>query len=551
MSRIGIVGSGIGGLTAALLLSRQGHEVTVFERGSEPGGRVAWEAEGPYRIDKGPTIVLLPDMLRGILEEGGFPAERLELLRCDPMCAVHVRGGRTLRRYDNPAAQMAEIERLYPGEGAGFLRFMSEMAPLFPLGQAAFLERSFPNRRSFFSAGNLKLMARLRAYQSLRAAVGRYFRSEELRDAFSLQSLYIGGAPFRTPGLYTMLPYAEHAFGVWMLRGGYGALPGLIASELRRRGVHFRMNAEVTELTVEDGVCTGVVAEGAVFSFDAVLFNGEFPYLRGLLPPEAVRLLPGGKRRGKAGAVRAEASAAADGPQGIHARAARIREEEGRLPQGGGSRPHGPEPDERADSRYQPSSGCLLIYLGVAKRWAETEVHQFFLPASLDASLRELFGRGVVPADPSYYVFNPVALDSAAAPEGESVLYFLVPVPSGSGTDWEEAAGPLAERVLADAETRGFPGLAAHIRWKRIRTPADAEREGLYGGGSFGIAPVLSQSGVFRPQPKPGGIAGLYAAGASVHPGGGVPIVMQGARMAAHQIAEELRANERRDYSTV
>ena len=487
MSRVAIVGSGIGGLTAALLLSQRGQEVTMYERAPRVGGRVAFEENGRYRIDQGPTIVLLPEMLLSILEEGGLPPESLELLRCDPLYRVHFKSGRTLTKVNGIEAQAAEIERCFPGEGQGFIRFMKEMSGLYPLGKASFLERGFKTRRDFFSVKNLRLMVRLRAYKNLRAAVGNYFRSDELKDAFSLQSLYIGGAPFRTPGLYTMLPYAEHAFGVWMLKGGYGELPRIIARELERRGVCMHTGTEVESLLVDGGRCHGVVVRGQEIAYDAVLYNGDFPHLSNLLP-----------------------------------------EVKGR--------------EYRKD--FMPSSGCLLIYVGVSKQWEESLTHQFFLPDSLNKSLRDLFDRKSIPDKPSYYVFNPVMLDDTAAPEGESVLYFLVPVPAGEEIDWNTAAEPLASQVLADAEERGFPGLTAHTVWRKIRTPADAAKEGLFGGGCFGIAPVLSQSGVFRPQSKPYNIEGLYAAGASVHPGGGVPIVMQGAKLAVHELMKEMNIHE-------
>lgn len=496
VSRVAIVGGGIGGLTAALLLSKRGQEVTLFERAPQVGGRVAFEEQGPYRIDRGPTIVLLPEMLLGILEEGGLPSGSVDLLRCDPLYRIHFKSGRTLTKVDGIEKQAAEIERSYPGEGKAFERFMHEMTELFPQGKASFLERGFKTRREFFSLKNMMLMARLRAYKSLRAAVGQYFQNEELRDAFSLQSLYIGGAPFRTPGIYTMLPYAEHAFGVWMLKGGYGELPRIMSRELERRGVQIQVNTEVESLLVDAGRCRGVVIQGEARAFDAVLYNGDFPHLEQLLPKGVT-----GKGNSKS---------------------------KGEIEKG----------------KFLPSSGCLLIYVGAAKRWEESLTHQFFLPDSLNDSLREVFDRGVIPAKPSYYIFNPTALDKSAAPDGESVLYFLVPVPDNREIDWEAAAGPLAEKVLADAEARGFSGLAANITWQKIRTPADAEQEGMYGGGSFGIAPMLSQSGVFRPQPKPYPIDGLYAAGASVHPGGGVPIVMQGARLAVQELMREMCTHE-------
>ncbi|WNS42604.1 phytoene desaturase family protein [Paenibacillus sp. MMS20-IR301] len=507
MSRVAIVGSGIGGLTAALLLTRQGHEVVMYERAAQVGGRVAFEEEaGGYRIDQGPTIVLLPEMLLDILEEGGLPRSSLTLLRCDPLYRVHFRSGRTLTKYAGAAKQAEEIERLYPGEGKGFLRFMNDMSLLYPKGRASFLERGYRSKREFFSPGNLALMIRLRAYRSLRSAIGQYFRHEELRDAFSLQSLYIGGAPFRTPGIYTMLPYAEHAFGIWMVKGGYGRLPQIMARELESRGVPIHTSTEVESLIVEDGHCRGVAVQGRQISYDAVLYNGDFPHVEALLP---------------AGLFQQERSAA-----GIAAKPGGAPDK--RLPRGS----------------YKPSSGCLLIYAGAAKRWPQSQIHQFFLPDSLNQSLHELFDRGQVPADSSYYVFNPVVLDDSAAPPGESVLYFLIPVPAVPDKDWEHIAEALADKVLRDAESRGFPGLTASIVWRRLRTPADARKEGLFGGGSFGIAPLLSQSGVFRPQPKPYSIKGLYAAGASVHPGGGVPIVMQGAKLAVQELIKEMSGHE-------
>ncbi|MGN7415088.1 phytoene desaturase family protein [Paenibacillus sp. SAF-068] len=485
MKRAAIVGAGIGGLTSALLLNRQGWDVTVYERGSRVGGRIGYEQDGEYRIDQGPTIVLLPEMLLGILEEAGVDRSKIELLRCDPLYRVHYHSGRVMTKMTSREEQTAEIERLFPGESRGFIRFMKDMDTLFPAGRAAFLERAFPRKRDFFTPSLMSLMGRLRAHKSVRKAVGDYFQHEELLDAYSLQSLYIGGSPFGTPGIYSLLPYAEHEYGIWMVKGGYAALPAMLEQELISRGGRVMLNSEVTGLTIKNGICEGIQTAAGAENVDAVIYNGDFPHLSGLLgqSPEAVR-----KRK-----------------------------------------------------PYRPSSGCVLLYVGVDKTWEDTTTHQFFLPPSLEGSLQEVFNQRRIPAKSSFYVFNPVALDKTAAPQGQSVLYFLIPVPDAQGVDWDQESEALAERVLEEAEQRGFPGLRAAIKWKKVRTPADAERDGLYGGGSFGIAPVLFQSGVYRPQPKPfPNIQGLYAAGASVHPGGGVPIVMQSARMAVNQLMKEM-----------
>ncbi|NGZ76181.1 phytoene desaturase family protein [Saccharibacillus alkalitolerans] len=483
--RVAVVGGGIGGLTAALLLSRRGADVTLLEARDRLGGRIAFERdeEDARRIDQGPTIVLLPEMLLSILEEGGIERGRIKLIESDPLYRIHYSDGRVMTKRRRPEHQSKEIDRLFPGEGEGYMRYMNHMRDLYPGAQKAVLERTFPRRRDFFTPRQIRLLGKLQAHRSVKAASARFFKHPDLIDAYSLQSLYIGGQPAGTPGVYSILPYAEHEFGIWMIEGGYARLPVILEEELRSRGVDIRLNTRVDRMVVEDGRCRGFVANGRREEYDAVLFNGDFPLLLPLL--------------------------------------------EG-LPESAQSKP------------YRPSSGCVLVFVGTSKRWTDTAAHQFFLPDSLTDGLQAIFERGMIAANPSFYVFNPVELDPNAAPEGESVLYFLIPAPDASRIAWSKEGRRLARKVLQAAERRGYPGLRESIKWIKLRTPEDARRDGNYVGGSFGIAPILGQSGPFRPQPKPfKSIDGLYAAGASVHPGGGVPIVMQGARMAVNQLLKE------------
>ncbi|WP_172256047.1 phytoene desaturase family protein [Saccharibacillus deserti] len=483
--KVAIVGGGIGGLTAALLLSRQGAEVTLLEGRDRLGGRIAFEQGGEpaAQIDQGPTIVLLPEMLLSILEEGGVERERIKLIEADPLYRIHYSDGRMMTKRRRPEDQAKEIERLFPGESEGYIRYMNQMRDMYPGAKASVLERTFPRKRDFFAPRQVRMLGRLQAHRSVRAAAARYFKHKDLIDAYSLQSLYIGGQPAGTPGVYSILPYAEHDFGIWMIEGGYARLPVILEEELRARNVEIRLNTRVERLSVETGRCRGIVVDGVREGYDAVLFNGDFPNLLPLLEgqPEANRKKP-----------------------------------------------------------YRPSSGCVMVYMGTSKRWEDTAAHQFFLPESLGDSLQAVFERGMIPANPSFYVFNPIELDPEAAPEGESLLYFLIPAPDASRISWAKEGRRLARKVLQSAERRGFPGLRDSIKWIKLRTPEDSRKDGNYVGGSFGIAPILTQSGPYRPQPKPfQTIDGLYAAGASVHPGGGVPIVMQGARMAVNQLLKE------------
>ncbi|ANE47250.1 capsular biosynthesis protein CpsH [Paenibacillus swuensis] len=483
-----IIGGGVGGLTTALLLSASGEEVTIYERGNRLGGRLAYESNGTYRIDQGPTIVLLPEMLLEILEEAGISRDRIPLIPCDPMYRIHYADGTSFDKYSDPKKQQDEIESKFPGESGAFLRYMETMKELFIHGKEAFLERAFLKKSHFFTFKNVRLLHKMRVHKSVRALAAEFYKDSRLVDAFSLQTLYIGGAPFQSPALYSLIPYAEHAYGIWYVKGGYASLVDLLEEELVRRGVHIRLQSEITSIKVEHQRCEGVVlSDGSEHAHFQVVYNGDFPHLMSLLPNVTKRMKP--------------------------------------------------------KPRYIPSSGCVLVYLGLDKRWEEAPAHQFVLPPSLTDSLRAVFEEGRIPNEPSFYMFNPTALDDGAAPEGESVMYMLIPVPPAvSGVHWDEEVPALVDRVLQLAEERLFPGLREAIVWQQVRTPIDAVREGLYGGGSFGLAPLLSQSGVFRPQFAPLPIQGLYTVGASVHPGGGIPIVMQGAKLLTSHLEKERKA---------
>lgn len=482
--KMAFVGGGIGSMTAALLLAKKGASITIYEKNAKLGGRLAYREGQGFKIDQGPTIVLLPDMLLGILEEAGIERSRLPLLECDPMYDIHYADGTVLRKHRNEEKQAEELERLFPGAGAGYRRYMRETRPLFREGKKAFLDRAFIRKKQFYTAANLSLLYKFKAFRSTRHYASRYFDREELIDAYSLQTLYIGGIPFRSPALYTLLPFAEHEFGVWYLKGGYAGLVDILREELISSGVTLKLGTCVDRLIVQDGRCEGVVSDGAEMRYDAVVYNGDFPNLKSLLPSRA-----------SSGA-----------------------------------------------SSYTPSTGCVLVYLGLKRRYEGETAHQFFLPSSLAKGLREI-AAGELPIDPSFYVFNPTAIDPDAAPEGKGVMYVLIPAPALGRPDWKRDTPALVDRVLEEAEHRGFPGLRKSVSWMEIRTPEDAAAEGLFRGGSFGIAPTLAQSAVFRPQIVPNDLKGLYAVGASVHPGGGIPIVMQGAKLLANHIVKESRSH--------
>ncbi|KUP09048.1 capsular biosynthesis protein CpsH [Bacillus coahuilensis m2-6] len=483
---IGIVGGGIGGMVTALLLQKEGHQVTIFEKDSKLGGRLAYVERDGYKIDKGPTIILLPDMLKEILNESGIPEEELEMIQCNPLYQLHFQNGQIFTKYANMELQKKEIERLYPGNGEGFDRFMRAMKQNFEIGKPNFLDQAFLSKKDWLNPKTMGTLLKLRAFRSVSTQLKHYFSDVDLQTAYALQTIYIGGNPYTTPGIYSLVSYSEHEHGIYYLKGGYASLVQVVEKALVKANVKVQTNAEVTEIVLEGDLAKGIVVDGIEHPLDSVVLNGDFPVAQKLV----------GEKK-----------------------------------------------------KYEPSAGCLLLYMGIDGQYDERMLHQFYMSKDFSNTMKEVFKEKKLPEDPSYYVFHPSLVDETLAPKGKGVLYVLVPVPSGSELDWEKEKEAFSQRIIESMEHNGFPELSNRVNWLEIRTPKEAEAEGLFAGGSFGIAPTLLQSGPFRPQLQPFSYQNVFAVGASIHPGGGIPIVLQGAKLLADHIKTTNRVEKRKEVT--
>ncbi|MDZ5470290.1 phytoene desaturase family protein [Bacillus sp. 31A1R] len=488
--RVAIIGGGIGGMTTALLLSKRGVDVTIFEKEDHLGGRLSFVEEDGFRVDKGPTIVLLPEMIKEILSEAGVDSSSYELIKCDPLYRIHYPNGTDYIKYADPKQQIKEIQEKFPRDVDGFIQFMKDMDVRFKLGKKKILEKSFIRQSDFWNKETIQTLVKLKAYKNVFKQLSQYFNDERLMISYALQTLYIGGNPLSTPAIYSLVSYSEHEHGIYYIKGGYASIVQVLEKELRKRNVTIRLNSRVENIETRGFKAEHINVDGKKESFDQFVLNGDFPIAE-------KQLL-------------------------------------------------------QREQNYTPSSGCLLLYFGLDKIYEDQLPHQFFIGENFVDSMKDIFERKQIPTHPSYYTFNPTVIDTTLAPSNQSVLYVLVPVPSGSHINWSVQGRLLAERVINHMEENGFKQIRKHIKWQKIRTPGDAIYEGLFSGGSFGIAPTLFQSGVFRPQLKPFKEDNIFAVGASVHPGGGVPIVMQGAKLLAdYLLREDIHNTEREEVSYV
>lgn len=463
-----IIGGGIGGMMTALLLANEDFDVTIYEKEAKLGGRLTFVERDGYRIDQGPTIVLLPNMIRDILIAAGLSEDLITLIQCDPLYKIDYADGTSYVKYADITKQEEEIAKRFPESLDGFRQFIRDMDQRFAIGKPMFLEQPFLEQRDFWNRKTISTLIKLKAYKSVERQLRHYFKDEKLVTAYALQTLYVGGNPLTTPAIYSLVSYSEHRHGIYYVKGGYASLVERLELELRKRKVKIHLQHQVEKVVTNGVKAEKVLINGREEYFDQFILNGDFPIAeRQLL------------NRGKS---------------------------------------------------YTASSGCLLLYFGLDGLYDDVLPHQFYIGEDFGKTMNEIFAKKQLPTDPSYYTFNPSVIDETLAPSGKSVLYVLIPVPSGTKFDTEEQQ-LFIEKIITHMEKHAFPRLRERVEWVEVRTPEDAKKEGLFDGGSFGIAPSLFQSGIFRPQLKPYKEDNIYAVGASIHPGGGIPIVMQGAKM--------------------
>lgn len=482
-----VVGAGLGGLAAAVRLRHRGFRVTVLERHPHPGGRCGvWESDG-FRFDTGPTLLLMVDYLRAVFRDAGREMDDyLELRQLDPNYRVHYADGSTLDVTSRLNAMLEGVERIEPGVGPRFLRFLSETSRLYRIGLDGFVDKQVHHRGDFFNLKNAALLLRGRAMQRLQRMVARYFRTDKLRQTFSFQSLYLGLSPYESPAIYSLLPYTEVAGGLFFPMGGMHAIPRALARLAEELGVEFRYGADVTGLERTGGLVTAaVLADGRRVPADLVLANADLPYVYATLLGE---------------------------------------------------------PYPRIE-RFDFSCSAFLMYLGLDRRYPALPHHTLVVPGDLRRTCEEIFEGHRVPADPAYYLCNPSKTDPSLAPPGCENLYVLVPVPAqapGREIDWSVAGPRLEEEMLTRLERFGLPDIRRHIVTRRTFTPADFTGHfSATHGEAFGLSHGIDQVGWFRPHNRHPEYRNLYFVGQSTHPGCGVPMVLISARLVAARIAEE------------
>ena len=495
--RAAVIGSGFGGLAVAIRLQAAGVATTLFEARDRPGGRAYVYQQDGFTFDAGPTVITAPGCLEELFALGGERmSDSVALLPVLPFYRLVFADGSRLDYDGDPQRMRARIAALAPTDCDGYERFLAHSQEVFRAGYEGLAAAPFLRFSDMVRVS--PQLARLGAHRSVYQTVSRYVADPRLRQALSFHSLLIGGNPFETSSIYTLIPFLERRWGVFFPRGGTGALVAALVGLFERMGGQVRLSTKVERVWPEAGGHRVAArhrddpAPAAPEHFDVVVSNADLHHTYD-------RLLRG-------------------------------------IPAAGDT--------ARRLEKMDWSMSLFVAYFGTDRRYPGLAHHTVLFGPRYRELLQEIFHGPALPEDFSLYLHAPTVTDPALAPPGCEGFYVLAPVPhlAHADVDWEATKEAYANRILAALEEH-LPDLRRHVVTRRLFTPVDFARElGAFQGSAFSLAPNLTQSAYFRPHNRDPHIPGLYIVGAGTHPGAGVPGVVNSAKATARTIFEDLQA---------
>jgi phytoene desaturase len=495
--RIVVIGSGFGGLAAAIRLAARGHQVTVVEKRDRPGGRAYVYRQDGFVFDGGPTVITAPWLFEDLFTLAGREmADYVRLVPVDPFYRIFFADGTHFDYSGDEQRMIAEIRRIGAPEHdvTGYREFLRRSERIFAKGFTELATTPFLRVQDMLKIAPDLL--RLESYRSVYDVVARRVEDDRLRQVLSFHPLLVGGNPFQTTSIYALIHHLERTWGVWYAMGGTGAIVDALVRLLGELGGTLRLDSEVAEITVERGRATGVrLTDGEVIPAESVVCNADVADLYARLLPRSAR---------------------------------------GRY-------------TDRALARMRYAMALVVIYFGVDRQYRGTDGpalahHDIILGPRYEGLLHDIFTRKVLSDDFSLYLHMPTLTDPSLAPPGCEAFYVLAPVPHlGARIDWTAEARPFRDRVMRFLEKRFLPGLSRHLVTERMIDPRHfQETLGSYLGSAFSVEPILTQSAWFRPHNRSGEVPNLYFVGAGTHPGAGLPGVLCSAVIADDLIAEAM-----------
>jgi phytoene desaturase len=488
--RVVIIGAGAGGLSAAIHLARRGFRVSVVEKNDQPGGRCARILRDGHVFDVGPTLFVMPRLYeQEFATMGESMRDLLDLVRVDPTYHLIFDDGRQLELTSDLERMREQLESIEKGSYASFLRYLEEGRGHYDLAMERIVRRNFRSLAEFITPANVLAFLRLRALTPHYPHMRRFFDEPRLKAAFTFQDMYMGLSPFQAPATFSMMQFTELSHGVWYPRGGMCSIVDVLMRLAEDSGVEFAFNTPVSRILTRESRVYGVELDGRrTLQAEVVVANADLPYVyRELLPPNG---------------------------------------------------------SSRRFDRSLFSCSTVNFLWATDQAFTEIAPHTLFLSDRYRENFDTIQSRETMGAEPSVYVHAPARLDPAMAPAGEDTLVAIVPV-GHLRPEWDQDWADLKRRarnaVLLRLGALGLTDIDQHLKFEVCFTPEDwRARFNLEHGSTHGLAHSLLQMGYFRPHNRHARYGNLYFAGASTHPGTGLPTAIASGRLVAERVVEDL-----------
>ncbi len=485
-----VIGSGFGGMALAIRLQSAGFQTTIFEQRDKPGGRAYVYEDQGFTFDAGPTVITDPDCLRELFALTGRKLEDyVDLIPVMPFYRLCWEDGYSFDYSNDIEENNRQIREKNPADVEGYRRFLEYSEEVLKEGYIKLGTAPFLNFSDMIKAA--PQLVRLQAFRSVYSMVAKFIKDEHLRQAFSFHTLLVGGNPFMTSSVYTLIHSLEKRWGVSFPKGGTGALVQGLVKLFQDIGGEIKLSAPVEQILTEGDRVSGIrTKDGWQGNFDAVASNADVVF--------TYEKLLGRSPRGQEGA--------------------------------------------RAMKRRSFSPSLFVTYFGVEGDYPDLKHHTIIFGPRYKELLKDIYSGPELAEDFSLYLHAPTVSDPELAPPGCSTYYVLSPVPNlkKANLDWDELAPVYSQRILDYLEKHYMPGLNARIVTRRNFTPFDFRDElNAHLGSAFSLEPVLWQSAYFRTHNRDDKLKGLYFAGAGTHPGAGIPGVVGSGKATASIMLED------------
>lgn len=481
--KIILIGSGFGGLGAAIRLAAKGFNVEIFEKLDKPGGRgYVFEING-FKFDGGPTVITAPFLFDEIFQAAGKKTEDyFKIVPVQPFYRIFNPEAKAFDYNNDFNFTLDEIKKWDPEDVEGYRSLVKNMKPIFDKGFIELADKPFSNFSDMLKI--LPDLIKLKSHKTVYKYVSGFIKNDFLKQCFSFHPLLVGGNPFQTTSIYTLIHYLEREWGVHYAMGGTGSIIKGFVRLFEELGGKIYYRSEVAELIAGKRLIKGIrLKDGSIHNADYIVSNAEIGWTYKNLIQEKYRK----------------------------------------------------KFTDRKISRLRYSMSLFVIYFGTKKRFLDSRLahHNIILGKRYKGLLDDIFKNKMLADDFSLYLHMPTITDSSIAPEGCESFYVLSPVPHlDAKVDWQKTRKIYRDRIMDFIEENYLPDLQKNIIAEHIIDPLYFQNTlNSYKGSAFSVEPILSQSAWFRPHNQSEDFDNLFFAGAGTHPGAGVPGVLSSSKI--------------------